>query len=412
MNPTLIKVIHSDGESRSFALDTSDKLNTTRDTLSHAPNSFMRSTDAFLNDNSPIARSAEPLIPLTSLVEGTNTLFIGQAGNIGGDDGVDRYNRMSEAERRMLFENIQIRRGLTVDEFGFKKTFKDLYTWADDLPAANMPRILTQITQSYTFTERTHTLETSGVRSGSISITTPWGGSEQNYKYAQENSSSSKKVSSYMTQRYLSNKVELDIKVRDLEITPSFLKAVQGAVQGKRGNINGYQDLVLVLNEWGWYVPLQYTLGGALYSTKCSEISSFSEAEKKSQSFGGSFKAAFRGIGGGAAYENASGSHSTQGGSDEDTNLVILQVGGTAGTNNDYKAWNDSLARAISWNVVTFQSFTPSLMLLSGVDNDTLTTCVSLLQKFNSYPLVKDLQEIIDVAAYEQELSRLLNPFS
>ena len=45
------------------------------------------------------------------------------------------------------------------------------------------------------------------------------------------------------------------------------------------------------------------------------------------------------------------------------------------------------------------------------MDNDTLTTCVSLLQEFNGYEHVKNLQRIIDVAAYERELARLLNPF-
>ncbi|OJH41004.1 MAC/perforin domain-containing protein [Cystobacter ferrugineus] len=412
MTVNLIKVDRSDGESRSFALDPNAKLDATRNALTSPPNSFMSEQDAFLNDNSPIDRSAERLIPLTSLVQGTNTLRIGQAGDIGGDDGVDRYNRLSEADKRALFENIQIRRGLTVDAAGFKKTFKDLYDWRQGLlPTANMPRALTLLAQSYTFTERTHSLETSGVQSGSVSITTPWGGSEANYQYAQQHSSSSQKISQYITQRYLSNKVDLDIKVRDLQVTPAFLKAVQDAVKDKQGNINGYQDLVLVLNEWGWYVPLQYTLGGALYATKRTEISKYSEAEKKSQSFGGSFKAAFNGIGGGAAYENAVGSHSSESGSDEDSNMVILQIGGTAGTNNDYKAWNDSLARAISWNVVTFQKLIPSLMLLVGVDNNTLTTCTALLQKFNSYEHVSALQNVIDVAGYERELARLLNPF-
>ncbi|QDF07571.1 MULTISPECIES: hypothetical protein [Myxococcus] len=50
-------------------------------------------------------------------------------------------------------------------------------------------------------------------------------------------------------------------------------------------------------------------------------------------------------------------------------------------------------------------------MLLSGVDNDSLSTANALLQKFNSYSHVKSLQPFVDVAGYEKKLAELLNPF-
>jgi hypothetical protein len=412
MPTVLVKVSRSNHESRSFALEDTDKLNATRATLSQPPHNFMQPEDAFLHDGSTLDRSAEVLIPLSSLMGDGKTIHIGASGGLSAADGVDRYNRMSEGDKRALFENLHTRRGLTVDAHGFKVSFQNVYEWRDGgLPRARTPSPLTQLSHSYTFTEETHTFETSGVHSGSVSLTTPFGGGEANFRVAQSRNTSSKHVTQYMTERYLSNKVDLDVSARQLRVAEPFLAAVRAAAHGRRGNINGYQDLVKVLNEWGWYVPLRYTLGGALYATKRTEISEYSEAESKSRTFGGSFQAAFKGIGGGAAYENSTTTTTTTTTSQEAGNTVILQMGGKAGTNNDYKAWNDSLDKAITWATISYQALTPSLMLLVGADNDLLTTCNSLLQQFNSYAQVKDLQKYIDVAGYQRELGRLLNPF-
>lgn len=92
--------------------------------------------------------------------------------------------------------------------------------------------------------------------------------------------------------------------------------------------------------------------------------------------------------------------------------VALLQIGGKAGTQNDYKAWNDSLDQAITWNTANFQAMYPSLILLSQVDNQSLTSCVSLLAKYHSYPTVQNMQTYIDVSGYEENLSTLLNPFS
>lgn len=412
MSETLIKVSKGN-TSKSFALDTSDLLSETRKELTDPPNSFMKESDFFLNDNSPIQRSAESLIKLISISGDDNAINIGDGADIGGDDGVQRYNNMSEASKRKLFNNIQIRRGLTVEKTGFKKTFKDLYDWKDNqLPEANMPRILTLVEQKYTFTKDTFTLETSGVQSGSISLTAPFGDTKSNYEYAQEHKESSSTTTEYMTQRYVSQKVDLNVPINYLEPNMDFIAAVNAAVTDRERSIDGYEALVNVLNEWGWYIPLQYTLGGVLYATKQTNISEYSQADSESKTFGSEFKAEFKGIGGGAAYENAEGSKSESSSTSEQTNVQMLQIGGLAGTANSYSDWNESLNDSINWNTALFQKLYPSLMLLSGIDNESLTSAINLLQKYNGYQQVADLQPYINVADYELTLAELLNPFS
>lgn len=414
MSNTLIKV--SRGEtSESFALDATATLDKIRVTLTAAPDTFMNQSDFFLNAGSPVSPSSEHLIPLSSLSGTANAIVIGIGADIGGGgDAVQRYNQMSEDSIRALFDNIQIRRGLTMSSSGqFQKTFQDIYDWKlNRLPAANMPTVITEVEQTTTFNETSHTLETSGVTKGSMSLSTPWGGGSTEYSTAESHSRKDGSVTQYMCERYLSNKVDLDVPSDNIEGSNDFIAAVTHAVQGNEDTITGYQNLVGVLNDWGWYIPLQFTLGGAIFATRTSEVTSFSQVDSNTSSFGADFKASFDGIGGGAAYSQSKTTTTKDSGSSGRSEVQFLQIGGQAGTTNDFEAWNKSLDPAIDWNTIKFQKLYPSLMLLAGKSNDVISTADELLQKFNSYAQVSALQPYLDVAAYEMQLAALLNPFS
>lgn len=412
MNNTLIKVSRG-ANSQSFALKPTDLLSQIRSTLTDAPNSFMTNADSFLNNGSPIQNNTEYLIPLSSIIGSENSIEVGTGNTIRGDASIHRYNELSEPSKRTLLENIQLRRGFTVGVNGFQKTFKNLYSWRNDrLPDANMPRILTYLEGTYSFTKETFSLETSGVESGSVTLSTPYGDGSANFEHAKTHSETGKEVVEYMTQRYICKKVDLRTSSSDIRCEPQFLEAVKAAVKNQERSLGGYESLVGVLNEWGWYVPLQYTLGGVIYATKQESISEYSEAESESEKFGGEFKATFGDFGGGAAYENSSGTKSSSSRTDVNRQTQLLQIGGKAGTINSFKEWNESLHNAVNWNTVTFQKMYPSLMLLSGESNDTLTSVSYLLQKYSRYSQVSSLQPYIDVSAYELHMAELLNPFS
>jgi hypothetical protein len=407
----ILRVDRKDGDTTTIAIDYETKLDATRRVL--AATSFMRSDDRFLHDGtSPLDPTYEPMVELKALVTG-NVLKIGRPGTIGAaDDSVKRYNTMSLADKLMLFDNIEIYRGLTVDAKGFTKTFKYLYKWKTEyMPAANMPRVMTEVEQFYTFTEVTHSMERTGVQSGAISLTTPWGGGETNYEHAQSQSSSSSEVNTYLTQRFLSRKVDLDVDKSQCVVNPLFVTAIREAIRGNESNINGYDKLVDVLNEWGWYIPIQYTLGGVLFGTKTTSIKKYTEASSVSTKFGASFKAEFKGIGGGAEYNNAQGHQTTDTNTNEVERVTLLQIGGKAGTQNDFVKWHDSLEEPVNWNTATFAKLYPSIMLLRGATGSPLSDCVALLSRFNTYPAVKDKQKFIDVRAYETQVSTMLNPW-
>jgi len=413
MPTSLIKVSRG-SDSTSVALDTSLTLDQIRTTLTDPPNSFMQSGDSFLNNGSPINEASEHLIQLSALSGATNAIAIGTGADIGGGDSVQRYNQLSESSKRALFENIQIRRGLTIDQNGqFTKTFKNLYDWAlHQLPEANMPRVLTEMDQTTTFNKESHTLETSGVKKGSVSLSSPWGGGSAEYSEQKSHARTDTSMQQYLSERYLSNKVDLSVAPANLQGSNDFVTAVKDAIKGNENSINGYANLVGVLNQWGWYIPLEFTLGGAIFGTRVEKMTSYDQVDSNTQSFGADFKASFDGIGGGAAYSQSDTTTVKDSGSSGSTSVQLLQIGGKAGTATDFVKWNDSLDPAVNWNTTKFQKLYPSLMLLMGTANDALTTADALLQKYNSYGTVQDLQPYIDVAGYELVLAELLNPFS
>ncbi|MBL6448200.1 hypothetical protein JMN32_17935 [Fulvivirga sp. 29W222] len=406
------------GADKSVELDINAKLSDTRKTLENL--GLMSQEDFFLeNGKTEIEKPQEPQIPLSEVVY-DGKLTVGSP-QLPGGNAVDRYNQMSVAEKNALFSNIQIFRGLTVtQELGFGKTFKDLYYWKDgNMPAANNPRILTEVDYSYTFNKVTSMLTTFGSDSGSISFESPYASAEANFKYEQEHSTSSEEVTEYLNARFIVRKVELDVAMNSLSVNPEFIHAIEEAVKNCDPNNNsqgmqGYSNLLEVLNEWGYYVPLTFTLGGVLYSSDTTKITEFSDAESKKEEFGGSFKAAFDGIGGGGSYQHAQGSSSKTTSSSKFQDITIDQVGGAAGSTNDYNTWAKSLDQAINWNLASASKLLPSLVLVSlGDENakNALNTCLSLLNGYNSVGSLQYLQPYLNMGDYSSVVSSILNPF-
>lgn len=406
------------GAEKAVELNTSSMLSATRATLEGL--NLMNVGDFFLdNGKTETEKSQESYIPLSSLVE-NKAVTVGEPQQ-PGTDGVDHYNHMPESQKQALFENIQIFRGLTITkELGFGKTFKNIYSWKGDyLPEANTPRIVTEVNYASSFNKVTHMLTTFGSDSDSISLSTPFASAEANFKHEQGHSSSGSKVTEYLTARFIVRKVALDVEKDKLSVNSDFVAAVENAVSGYESGDNGsgltaYSNLLTVLNEWGYYIPLTFTLGGVLYSTDSTTISEFSQAESEKEEFGGSFKAAFDGIGGGGSYRHAHGSSSKTTSSSKFKDITIDQVGGLAGSSNDYSTWAKSLNKAINWSFASSSKLLPSLYLLSFGDakaKSTLNTCLTVLDGYNSVGSMQYLQPYLNMGQYSTDIEVLLNPY-
>ncbi|KJZ11481.1 hypothetical protein TW85_16765 [Marinomonas sp. S3726] len=417
----LVTVKNSDGQQEAIELDESKTLSVARATLG----SFMTEDDEFIAaTGAPIPISEEGNIALSlviSMVDGNAILNIGVASKhspLKPKDGVDRWNLLNQDQQRAVLNDVQIFRGLTLSEkLGFGKTFKNLYSWSEDYqPAANLPRVLTELKYTYNFSEQTAEITRFGSDSASVSMSSPYGSASANYKRETNSSSYSGKVTEYLSARYIVRKVELSVDNNAFVVDPDFLAAIQVAIKGQQGanTVSGAQALIEVLNEWGWYVPQEFTLGGVLFSSTSTEITEFKDAESEKEQFGGSFKAAFEGIGGGASYEHASGSSSKTTSTNKFTDTSILQSGGAAGTSNDYSKWAESLDNAINWNLASASGLYPSLMLLTSSQEgrQALNVCLNLLSNFVAYPTVTSMQPYLDFTDYVTKIQSKLNPFS
>jgi MAC/Perforin domain len=414
-NSTLIEVRKTDGRSQAYLLDPDNMLDAVRVFLTKK--GLMNINDSFLISGTAVDRDQEPEIALFSIVK-DNKLTIGQptgGSAIDTDDGVARYNLLNDDQKRAIFDNIQIFRGLRFTANRLDKSFKDVCSWESGYtPVANRPNVITELISNFAFNKVTSELKTTSSDSTSVNVSSPYGSAEAEYKTEKSKTTSKSTVTEYLTTKYLVRKADLQIDPLRLEVKPDFVAAVKKALKGNERTADGYYNLIAVLNEYGYYVPVEFTLGGAVIGTDQTEISDFSVAESEKKEFNGSFKAEFEGIGGGAAYSNASGTDKTDTKSSKYQNITMQLIGGDPGLEKDYPAWAKTLDKAIKWGLADVSKYWPTLELLARDDEgrQLLTTAISLIEKFAGAPNSAKLQPFLDMRAYNTNIQVLVNPFA
>lgn len=406
---TLVLVEKTDGEKKNYSLNLDATLNDIREKLTQE--GFMAEDDEFLLHNAPIDTQDEATVTLKEVVgdDGLMPLQIGtvESGLEAPDKSVDRYNRLNVNQKIALFNNIQIYRGLTVSPGkGFSKTFKPcIASWhGDQLPNSVKPSYVTQVIVDYSFSEVTHSMSTSNVDKASASLSTPYGGGQTSFEYAKKTSTSSKKVEEYLTGKFLVNKVDLQVDLANIQIVKDFEQQVLTAVQASE-SIDQYTNLINTLNERGYYVPTRFTLGGILISTSSTKISEFKEAESEKTDFSVGFKVAIDGFGGGDDYSHSERKDSSSSSTSKYSNLSITKKGGRADTSK-YDDWTKSLNPAINWDVISYDELYPTIALLA--DMRLIRYCMNLMETYNTYDTVKDLQAVISIAKYATQVESVL----
>lgn len=398
----LYTVKRSDQISKVFSLNPNASLADIRDQLEKKQ--FMNKEDVFLLNDVAFDRDQEGEVTLSQLVPTGGVLYIGAStidiGKEDSDRNIMTYKKLSLAQKQALFSNIEITRGLVINDNGFQRSFKDIVSWGVKIPDESKPRIITEVVTDYSFNKTTSELKTTGVEKTSVSFSSPFLSAESEYKHEKSKITSTSKVKEYLVSKYIVRKVQLNMDIENMVVSPDFVKAVKKAVQGNEDSIDGYSNLIQLLNDWGYYVPSKFTLGGMLYSKETTEISDFSQAETEKNEFSVSFKGTFEKIGGGAGYSNATGSEKTTTTSSKYKATTLIQVGGTPGTDNDYTKWMKGLDPATNWDAASYEIIIPSIALLWSNNAGLASTCVKLINKFYSYAAVKDRQSYLDMLNY------------
>jgi hypothetical protein len=408
MPKKLIAVSKSGAVSRSMVLDTEGTLSAAREILQQAD--IMKAADLFLSQGSEVERSQESIAVLNDILAvGESRISIGggnAANPLDPKDGVQRYNELSASERQALFEQINLFNGLTLNHDGFNKTFQRAYSWVDGKnPAAVQPLVASAIDYSYSFSSLTQTMAESSVDKASVSLSTPLAEATAEFAQAKSKSTSTETVTEYINGKFRVNKVAIQVKPESLQADAAFEKAVAAAIKSDPDEFQQYYALLNVLNEFGYYLPLQFSLGGALTSSDSTQISKFEQAESEKTEFSGSFKAKFDGIGGSGAYSQARGSEQKVTKSDKFQITAFKQIGGRDGTSNSYPDWAKSLDKAIYWEVVSYDRLYPTIALIRAAELQN--TCIRLMNTYASYPHAVEAQPYLDMTKYASAVQAL-----
>lgn len=421
----LILVRHSDGRAVFLKLVLTTKLQEARIDLVFR--GYMTKDDSFIFDRNAVAETEEETVTLNEIIQKNKDdrkeIVIGDPSVNAREPDIDlkepiRFQNLSYNEKRDLLgeNNLNIYQGLTFKSgntsLNFVATHQSLYKFpAGYIPKARNPDLEIDSEDFLSFSQETHSLHISGTSTSSLSLSTPYVDAEAEYKKSKEESHSSDKINSYFTQRYLRKKVDLSTDIKKIIVERSFIDAIRGAVNGLGLTRQACLNLIKVLNEYGWYVPLEYTLGGAVFATETKEITTLENAYKESESFKASFKATVGGYSGGGSHEEE---HSKE---EKDKNVkklekVTLQVKGGSETAKpgDFTDWNKSLNEPINWRVISYDKLLPSLMLLSGIENDMMSTCLGLLRQFSPFKEIKEEQPHINIKNYELDIAEKLAP--
>lgn len=411
--PPLILIKNSDGRRIQESLDPSLKLKDVRTIL--ILKKFMTEDDNFIYNNEVLARTEEANRNYADILS-DNVLSIGVptvTDSSGELSGPARFQGMNFNEKRDLLgeRNVNVFTGLTFKEVNsnvtFTQTFKKLYKFAADyVPTSIYAGKEVDSEEIISYSQDVNSVMCSGVNSTSVTLSTPWVQGQAGFTDAQERSKSSDKVKSYHTQRYLRNMVKLQADINKLIIEDEFADALKNAVYGLGVSKKACLNLVAVLNEYGWYIPIEYTLGGAVYSTKVKEVSSYQEAVTESQSFKASFNVSFGNVGAGGGHDEEKSKLSKNANTRSHENVILHQIGGACPTyENDFTCWSSSLNQANNWRIIRYDMLLPSLMLLRGTDDDTLSTCLQTLRTYCHYRDVKSLQMYINIQKYELQIA-------
>ncbi len=272
----------------------------------------MGTDDDFLLDDTPLARYIESSTKLSEALDKDDKLYIGKIRGAVNPDGGEKWFNLSNPTKRDILDQLGVFRGRTPGKRGLTKKFKNV--GAAVLPDANQPDVSSEKATAYRFSEFTRHLEISGVNSASVQLTTPFGDAKAEYEYESKKSQDGRTATEQMFTRFTVRKVILKHDKKKIKPNADFAKALEEPLDFEKDQVTEehYRKLMKVLEEWGFYVPAYFTLGGLIHASDTTEINEYSQAEKERREFGGSIAASFRGIGAGADYKKSSGNENVQ----------------------------------------------------------------------------------------------------
>ena len=323
------------------------------------------------------------------------------AGTATTDNEVE-YINLSTADRKKLFDRLQLSKAIKLTLTGFEKCFPYTITWQQE-PYHLVPENTLRVDKSFSFSKTIHELRKRGVQNVKAS-----GGGfgvavSAEYKKEKESLSRQETTTAYLLTTYDVPKIKLSIPVDRITVSRDFENNVRKAI-AITDSTAGYFELLNVLNQYGFYVPTVFTLGGQIYAEDTKHIQSTVEAETETEAFAVALEANLMisgvpvKVGGGYGQSNST----------EETNARLNAAraiqknvrGGDPAKSNDSAPWIASLGPYSRWAVMEYVELTPTIKFLNPLDR---AKCAKLInQHFLSGQTQK--KTVVDMGSYATSL--------
>lgn len=399
----LVTVKHSSGKGKRLKLSEEDTLFVIREYL--MTNNVMSETDKFVSQGFELLVSEEKITKLDEILEdGILNIGVAAEKTLNTDIGkVDYYMLLNEVEKKECLSKIGIYKGVTFNEDAIGFSTADVYELADGyMPAEAVPITNTVYCSTYSFSESMRELDLITSNKVSLSLDSVYIDAKTEYEKARNKHSNKHNIEEYLLAKYLIGKLTVEMNPDFLKPTKYFIEGIKAVFDKSKGNMNDDRySLVEVLNQYGAYIPLKFTLGGKIYSKEETEISEFSVAEQEKKSFSASAKVKFAPFSIGGSYSNSEENKSSVTENSKYKTLTIEQTGGATGLAENPAEFNKSLNIAINWKIIDIERFYPSLLLLLNKEDVLLGKCVKLLNGVNdNKELITKIQPYIDIQKY------------
>lgn len=405
----LIRVENKEtGENFALSLEIDMTLSEVRKELGDA----MSSEIMFLNQGSKIWKEQETKIRLEELLRGKDIIIIGKYGDIDQTLEVSDFSSLANDVILDYFEKKQLCRGLVFSkEKGITKSFHDIFTLST-VPKTLVEAQNTYSSSYYAFSKESCDMSLITSHKASLALNTSFIDANAEYSQAKSSKVHTEKVKEYLLSKFIVSLMSFQIDPSTCTPTKAFVEKVNSIMVSKAEKEKKIILLLEVLDEFGLYIPLEFTMGGALYATETTEITEYSKAEEEKKDFSAKADAKFSGFDISGSYDYGKESSSSESTSSKYKMIETKQIGGDAGCVDSKQIFEESLKHIAKWEIVDIKRFYPTILLLKqaykfeGVDPMLFIKVKNLLMDYCMHSLMSENQPYINMPRYIDEVKK------
>ncbi|MDW7662469.1 hypothetical protein [Halomonas sp.] len=321
-------------------------------------------------------------------------------------EGLEYYYELNKKDKKkLILKKLQINHGLLIQPKSFDKSVKTPRELLGE-PIYTMPDTVLDMDKDLSFSKTTHEVRKRFSQNAKGSVGVPGLSVSASYSHEKESLHSTTEQRVYLLVSEDVPKVILSILPENIRITGEFSHAIDSVLQSSESNeIQKYFDLLGVLNEYGYFMPMKFVLGGQIWAEDTKTIKQETNAEREMESFAVAFEADLEvsgapvQIGGGYGQLNEEQKKDVQ--QDAQRRISKRFRGGDPAASGKPATWIASLAKSNNWDVIRYLELKPTLDLL---DDAQRSKCAEIINKHAPHPETHKLTAL-DMEGYAANLN-------